>query len=75
MDTIQVKVLLLKRGLKIAEMAAELCEDERSVDAVRVMLSQMINGRRFYPTLAGKVKERYGISLRRPAIQQRHRAA
>lgn len=74
-SALQVKVWLLKKQLSIAQIARELCDDSHSEQALRVMLSQMINGRRFYPTLAQRLKDRYNLSLSRPAKTQHRRAA
>lgn len=67
MPATQVKIFLLKNELTVAGMARELREGDQTEGAVRVMLSQMIHGRRFYPTLAKRVERRYGLRLSRPA--------
>ena len=72
MNPIQVKIYMLRRGLTIKGMAEELNEGAHTMDAMRVMISQMINGARWYPTLAEKVKERYGLRLQRPAQERRY---
>lgn len=74
MDSLKVKIFLLKNRLTVRGMAREMCPEGRSEDALRVMLSQMINGQRFYPTLARQVEKRYGLKLSRPA-QPKQRAA
>lgn len=74
MNTTEVKIWLLRRELSLQQMARELRTGKQSVQAVRVMLSQMVNGRRFYPTLARRVEERYGLKLARPASKQRRAA-
>jgi hypothetical protein len=66
MDSIGVKIFLLKHKLNLSEIARELCTEKQAEQSVRVMLSQMVNGRRWYPTLARKVEERYGLRLTRP---------
>lgn len=75
MTTLQVKFWLLKEKLSIAQIARELCDEDHSEQALRVMLSQMINGRRFYPALAQRVNDRYKLSLSRPAKIPHRRAA
>lgn len=75
MNAIQVKIVLLKKGLSIAAMARELRTKTQTEDAVRVMLSQMIHGRRFYPALAKRVNQRYGIKFERPTQTQPRRKA
>ena len=72
MTTVEVKIFLLLNGLTLQEMARELADDGQNITALRVMLSQMVNGARWYPTLAEKVKERYGLRLQRPAQERRY---
>jgi len=74
MNSIEVKIQLLRRGLTLQQIARELRTGSQSEQAVRVMLSQMVNGRRFYPTLAKRVEERYGLRLTRPANLTRRAA-
>lgn len=74
MNTTEVKIWLLRRELSLQQMARELRTGKQTVQAVRVMLSQMVNGRRFYPSLAQRVEERYGLKLSRPASTQRRAA-
>jgi hypothetical protein len=61
MNTLQVKIFLLKNDLTLAGIAAEIArtENQKERDCVRVMLSQMVHGHRFYPALARKVEKRY----------------
>lgn len=74
-NTTEVKIFLLKHDLEISQMARELRTGKQTTVAVRVMLSQMINGHRYYPTLARRVEERYGLKLSRPASSKQRRAA
>lgn len=67
MKNIQVKIYLLKKGLTIQKMASELCKKDQSEQAIRVMISQMIHGHRYYPTLAKRLKSRFGVNIPRPA--------
>lgn len=66
MDSIGVKIFLIKKGINLSDVARELREEEQTEQSVRVMLSQMIHGRRWYPSLAKKLEERYGIRLTQP---------
>lgn len=65
MSPVQVKIFLLKNGLTVGGMAKDLCRKGHSETALRVCLSQMFNGHRFYPSLAKRVNRRYGLALAR----------
>lgn len=65
MNSTQVKIFLLKRGLTVGGMAKELCRKGQSESALRVCISQLINGHRFYPALAKELRQRYGLRLTR----------
>lgn len=65
MSAIEVKKLLLDKGLTIAGMARQLRKPNQSQEAVRNMISQMIHGRRFYPDLAKRVERKFGVKLTR----------
>lgn len=75
MNPIQIKKLLLDKQLTVAEMARQLRTRTQSDEALRVMLSQMIHGRRFYPTLARRVEKRFGLKFERQDGSQAKRAA
>ena len=71
----KIKKQLIDRGITIADIAREITPDDRSVNATRMMISQMIHRRYFYPTLAAKLKAEYGISIPRPRPGELQRAA
>lgn len=77
MKHIQVKIYLLKKGLTIQGIAKELCGQNQSEQAIRVMISQMIHGHRYYPALAKRLKRRFGVNIPRPVqmSQTKRRAA
>lgn len=66
MDSIRVKIFLLQNKLDLSQIAREIRTPKQTEQSVRVMLSQMVNGRRWYPSLAKKLEERYGLRLTRP---------
>ena len=66
MDLLGVKIFLLKNNLSLSEIAREICTERQTEQSVRVMLSQIVHGRRWYPSLAEKVEARYGLRLSRP---------
>lgn len=66
MNTIQVKIELLKKGLTVQGMAHELSKNgARNQSSTRVMITQMIYGKRFYPSLAKRIEKRFGLTLTR----------
>jgi hypothetical protein len=67
MSAKNVKKFLIDKDLTFADMARGLATKDQSEDAIRVMLSQMAHGHRFYPTLAKRAKELYGVTFRRAA--------
>lgn len=68
MKPIEVKILLLKKGLNFADMARSLQSGtEASQRSLEVMLADLFYERRWYPTLAEQVRENFGIALKRPA--------
>lgn len=69
MNAKKAKIFLINNELTAAEIArrVEPDADESRHDSLRVMITDMINGRRFYPTLADKVFEAVGLRLERPA--------
>ena len=81
MKPVEVKIMLLKKGLTFVEMARQLSElNDASQRSLEVMLADLLYGRRWYPTLAEQVRERFGIVLEcprhlRPIRQQVKEAA
>ena len=68
MKPIEVKILLLKKGLNFADMARTIAtESEASPRSLEVMIADLFYERRWYPTLAEQVRENFGITLKRPA--------
>lgn len=70
MKPIDVKILLLKRGLNFADMARTLIKDgltEAEQRSLEVMLQDLFYQRRWYPTLAEQVRAKFDIKLSRPA--------
>ncbi len=65
MNKTQVKIFLLKNGLTVTGIAKDLCRKGQSESALRVCISQLINGHRFYPSLARQLRERYGLRVAR----------
>ena len=68
MNTKEIKKFMIDRDLTITEMARGL---EPSASDVRVrslvqMISDLIYGRRWYPSLALRLKDEYGVKLIRP---------
>ena len=55
MSPIEIKVLLLRRGLTISSLAEEF-------GCFRQQLSMLINGRRWYPLLAERLAKRLGFT-------------
>jgi predicted amino acid racemase len=56
MSLVEIKVLLLRRGLTISGLAEEF-------GCYRQELSMMINGRRVYPLLREKLARKLGYSV------------
>jgi hypothetical protein len=65
----KAKIYLINNELTVAEIARQVepDADDGRHDSLRVMITDMINGRRFYPTLADKVYKVVGLKLERPA--------
>jgi len=68
MSNKNAKIYLIKNELTAAEIARRVEPDasESRQKSLRVMITDMINGRRYYPTLADKVFEVAGLRLERP---------
>jgi hypothetical protein len=72
----EVKKKLLDKGLTISEMARELSEDsDATFDSIRVMLTDLLYGRRYFPELAAQVNEKWGIEITRNKNTQTVRQA
>jgi predicted amino acid racemase len=56
MSPVEIRVLLLRRGLTISGLAEEF-------HCYRQQLSMMINGRRFYPHLQEKLARKLGYTV------------
>ena len=69
MKAIQIKIKLLERGLTVAAIARQMVSEPditASEDSLRSMITDMINGRRYYPALADKVNAKFDLGLKRP---------
>lgn len=67
MNPFDVKVLMLKQGLTISGMARKLCEGSSTKEtSMQTMIADVIYGRRFYPSIALKLDEHFGIKIERP---------
>ncbi|GEM_PF-3771450 len=75
MNPKQVKIYLIEKDLTIQGIAKKLCRDNQSEQAIRVMISQMIHGHRYYPALAKRLKTRFGVAIPRPSNQQLKKVA
>jgi hypothetical protein len=68
MNPQKAKIFLINNGLTVAEIARRVAPYTGAKEkSVRVMLTDMINGRRYYPSLADKVEELLGLRLERPS--------
>ncbi len=66
MNIIEVKILLLKKGLSFADMARALqTDDSPSLRSLEVMIADLLYGRRWYPSLAKQIKAKWGIRVDR----------
>lgn len=65
----KAKIYLINNDLTVAEIARRLEPDASNSRqaSLRVMISDMVNKRRYYPTLASRVYEVVGLRLERPA--------
>lgn len=72
MSNKKAKIYLINNDLTVADIARRLepeATDSRQA-SLRVMISDMVNGRRFYPTLAERIHGLIGLRLTRPAHLQ-----
>jgi len=74
MKPIEVKIFLLRKGLTLAEIARRVARDGQDPAQLRVMLSHMVHGHRFYPSLAKRVR-RYGLNFQPPPALPKRKAA
>lgn len=76
MTVIEVKKLLLDKGLTISEMARDLAQDmDAKSESIRTMLTDLLYGHAWHPTLAMRVKDKYDITIKRPKSQTTIREA
>jgi|GEM_PF-3423879 len=67
MKPAQVKAFLFERRLSVSTMAREMAADYPiAFDSLRVMIGDVLFGRRYFPRLALMLNERYGLGLERP---------
>ena len=69
MKSIQIKIKLLEQGLTVAGIARQMAQEpdvEANEKSLRAMITDMINGRRFYPQLAEKVNAKFNLGIKRP---------
>ena len=70
MTVLEVKKLLLEKGLNISDMARKLAEENNgNFDSMRTMLTDLLYGRRYFPSLAVQVEEMFGITISRAPHQ------
>lgn len=71
MKAIKVKIWMLKRGLTVAEIARQIAADpDKQTTAnettLRVTITDMINQRRYSPTIAAELERKFKLKLVRP---------
>lgn len=68
MSNKKAKIYLINNDLTVAEIARRIAPmSDATEESLRSMITDMINGRRYYPTLAAKVFESVGLRIERPA--------
>ena len=68
MDSKKAKIYLINNGLTVAEIARRVAPKSGAAEeSLRTMITAMINGRAFYPSLADLVYKTVGLKLDRPA--------
>ena len=71
MSNKKAKIYLINNDLTVAEIARRIAPDSNATEeSLRAMITDMVNGRRYYPTLAEKVFQVIGLRLERPAHLQ-----
>lgn len=64
MNPFEVQVLMLKKGLTVASIARDLCrESDTKFTSMQTMISDLIHGRKWFPSYAKKLDEKYGIKI------------
>ncbi len=67
MNTIEIKIKLLRKGLTGAAIARQLkTKSTANQKTLKVMINEMINGRRWYPSIAEEINEQFDLGLERP---------
>lgn len=69
----EIKILLIKKGLNISDMARDLIDEQlvdATFDSLRTMLTDLLYGRRYFPALAETVEKRFNIKIERQQHQQ-----
>lgn len=67
MNVKDVKIFLIDNGLNIADMARELEPfTDATFNSLQTMLSELLYGRRWYPSLAELVEQKYGLKIDQP---------
>lgn len=68
MNEKQIKRKLEDKGIKIVDLAAELCHQfPITRNSADVMLRQLIAGQRWYPVYADWLRTNYDITVDRPS--------
>ena len=71
----EIKILLIQKGLTVAEMAREMEKTSNaSAKSLETMIHDTLYGKRFFPKIADKLSRKYGITIERPAHLQGVRA-
>lgn len=67
MNSKKSKIFLINNDLTIAEIARRIAVHSNArEESLRTMITSMVNGKAFYPSLAVKVFEEVGLRLERP---------
>jgi hypothetical protein len=67
MKPAQVKAFLYENKTTVSAMAREMAADYPiGFDSLRVMIGDVLFGRRYFPRLAAMLNERYGFEISRP---------
>lgn len=67
MKPAQVKAFLFEKRLTVSKMARDMAADYPiAFDSLRVMIGDVLFGRRYFPRLAAMINERYGLEITRP---------
>jgi hypothetical protein len=68
MDSKKAKIFLINNDLTVAEIARRIAvTSDATEESLRTMITSMINGKAFYPSLAEKVFQEVGLRLTRPS--------